>query len=85
MAECRTLGDLRRLVESLAGQSDSVPVELQIAVPGLSVPGGSFPTGREWSPVFLRASAISYAVGQSSGYHPGMGPASHILIEGAPT
>ena len=82
MTDRLTLGDLRRLVERLGGQSDDVPVKISITMRGLSVNTGSFPGGPQHSPLTASVFARHTSIGQTMGYHSGMGPASHILIEG---
>lgn len=83
MSACTTLGDLRRLVIFMEDQEDGVPVRLTVPIPGLFVDAVSFPGGPRPRPVVLRADAATWSIGQSDGYLPGQGPASHILIGGS--
>lgn len=82
MSDHMTLGDLRRLMIRVEDQDDSVPVRVAIAVPGLTVDLGRFPTGPAPKPVVAGGPATTWRVGQAEGYHPGFGPARFILIEG---
>lgn len=77
-----TLGDLRRLLERVADQDDSVPVKVSVALPGLTVDSGHFPTGPNPQPVVASGPATHGRIGQTDGYMAGRGPAKFILIQG---
>lgn len=83
MENTLNLGDLRKLVERLEGQSDEVGVEVIVTVPGLQV---SCPTSNwarsESRPLEVRGSATSVKVRQMDGYHVGYGPAAGVVIFG---
>lgn len=77
-----TLGDLRALVARLEDQDDSVPVRLALALPGLTVDLGQFPSGPRAKAVVASGEAQRYRIGQTEGYRMGHGPARFVLIEG---